>query len=380
MEALRSGRVAGDNAFGRRCQTWLEARTGASKCLLTPSGTHALEMAALLSDIRPGDEVIMPSFTFSSTANSFVLRGATIVFVDIRPDTMNIDETLIERAITPRTKAIVPVHYAGVGCEMESILQTAEKHGLKVIEDAAQGLMATYQGKALGTWGGFGCLSFHETKNYTSGEGGALFVNDTACVPRAEIVREKGTNRARYFRGEVDKYTWLDCGSSYLLSDLNAAILYGQLEIADTILQDRLLSWTFYHASLQELELRGLVERPAIPAACGHNGHAYYLKLANLEERTSFIDFLGSQGIIAAFHYVPLHSSPAGLRFGRFAGDDRYTTIESERLVRLPLYYGIGEPILARVVRAIDKYFGESVGPTRGRTRRLRSLEQPATL
>lgn len=351
-EALRSGRIAGDNFFTKKCHAWLERHVGCRKALLTTSGTHALEMAALLAEIQPGDEVIMPSFTFSSTANAFVLRGARIVFVDVRPDTLNLDETLVESAVTGRTRAIVPVHYAGVACEMDTILAMARRHGLVVIEDAAQGVMAGYRGRALGSLGDLGCYSFHETKNYTSGEGGALLVNDPRFAARAEILREKGTNRAQFFRGEVDKYTWLDCGSSYLPSDLIAAVLFSQLEIAERILRDRMRVWRHYHEAFEDLAAEGLVERPVVPPECTHNAHLYALRLADLGERTAFIAFLKERGIHAAFHYVPLHSSPAGLRFGRFHGEDRVTTRESERLVRLPLYCGLDDASLARIVGA----------------------------
>ena len=350
-------KICGDGPFSQRCHAWMEQRFSATKALLTTSGTAALEMAAILCDIEPGDEVILPSFTFSSTATAFQMVGASLVFVDIRPDTMNIDETLIEDAITERTRVIVPVHYAGVPCEMDAIMDIARRHNLLVVEDAAQGVMSTYKGRALGTIGTFGCFSFHETKNYSMGEGGALLVNDPAFVERAEIIREKGTNRQRFFRGQVDKYTWVDRGGSYLQSDLNAAYLLVQLERADQINDDRLSTWAFYDEALRPLEAEGLVELPCVPEGCVHNAHMYYLKLRDLKERTSFIAHMRERGVSCVFHYIPLHSSPAGLEFGRFNGMDTYTTSESERLVRLPMYYGMADDDRSTVVEAATAFF-----------------------
>ena len=357
-EACETNRkICGDGPFTKRCHEWLEQRSGCAKALLTTSCTDALEAAALLSGVGPGDEVILPSFTFSSTATAFALRGATLVFVDIRPDTMNIDETLIEDAITEHTKVVVPVHYAGVACEMDAICDVAARHGLLVVEDAAQGVMSTYHGRALGSIGDLGCYSFHETKNYSMGEGGALLVNDPAFVERAEVIREKGTNRSRFFRGQVDKYTWVDQGSSYLQSDLNAAYLYAQLEAAERINDDRLATWQVYHEAFAPLAQAGRVELPTVPEGCVHNAHMYYLKLADLAERTAFIEHLRERGVSACFHYVPLHSSPAGMALGRFHGTDVYTTAESDRLVRLPMYYGMSEADRATVVAAVLSFF-----------------------
>ncbi|ACR67357.1 dTDP-4-amino-4,6-dideoxygalactose transaminase [Edwardsiella ictaluri] len=356
--AMASGKLCGDGGFTRRCQQWMEQRFGSAKVLLTPSCTASLEMAALLLDIQPGDEVIMPSFTFVSTANAFVLRGARIVFVDVRPDTMNIDETLIEAAITEKTRAIVPVHYAGVACEMDTIMALAQQYGLYVVEDAAQGVMATYKGRALGTIGHIGCYSFHETKNYTAGgEGGATLINDAALIERAEIIREKGTNRSQFFRGQVDKYTWRDIGSSYLMSDLQAAYLWAQLEVADRINQRRLQLWRQYHEALAPLAGAGRLALPTMPTHCGHNAHMFYLKLRDMRERSAFIDFLKEAEIMAVFHYIPLHCSPAGARFGRFVGEDRYTTRESERLVRLPLFYNLPDVNQRTVINSIQSFF-----------------------
>lgn len=338
-EAVNSQKICGDGQFTKKCNEWLEKKTGTVKCLLTTSCTHATELAALLSDIKPGDEVIMPSFTFVSTADAFVLRGAVPVFVDIRPDTMNIDEKLIEDAITEKTKAIVPVHYAGVACEMDTIMALAEKYHLVVIEDAAQGIMSTYKGKALGTFGNFGCLSFHETKNYSMGEGGALLIRDEKDIEEAEIIREKGTNRSKFYRGQIDKYTWVNYGSSYLPSDMNAAYLYAQLEMADEINDARMAVWNRYYENLSSLRDSGKIELPVIPKDCVHNAHMFYIKAADLEERTKLIEFLKANGILAVFHYIPLHTAPAGMKFGRFHGEDKYTTKESERLCRLPMYY-----------------------------------------
>lgn len=332
-QAVDAHKICGDGQFTKKCNAWMEERFHAQKVLLTTSGSTALDMAALLCELKPGDEVILPSYTFSSTANAFVLAGAKLVFVDIRPDTMNIDETKIEAAITERTKVIVPVHYAGVACEMDTIMDIAKRHGLLVVEDAAQGVMSTYKGRALGTIGDFGCYSFHETKNYSMGEGGALVINNPAFNEAAEILREKGTNRAKFFRGQVDKYTWVDFGDSYLPSDMNAAYLWAQLEMADEINSNRLETWNAYWKAFQPLSLSGKVILPTVPEGCVHNAHMFYLKLRNLQERTAFINYMKEKEILCVFHYVPLHSAPAGLKFGRFHGQDAYTTRESERLV-----------------------------------------------
>lgn len=356
-QAVEAHKICGDGQFTKKCSKWMEERFGAQKVLLTTSGTTALDMAALLCDIQPGDEVILPSFTFSSTATAFVLAGAKLVFVDVRPDTMNIDETKIEAAITDKTRVIVPVHYAGVACEMDTIMAIARKYNLKVVEDAAQGVMSTYKGRPLGTIGDFGCFSFHETKNYSMGEGGALIINDPAYNERAEIMREKGTNRSRFLRGQVDKYTWVDFGDSYLPSDMNAAYLWAQLEKADEINNDRLATWNTYHEAFRSLEAAGKVALPTIPEDCVHNAHMYYLKCKDLEERTAFISYLKENGVQAVFHYVPLHSAPAGLKFGRFVGDDVCTTAESDRLVRLPMYYGITEADRNKVISVVKDYF-----------------------
>lgn len=353
-------KISGDGPFTKRCDAWIEERFGTQKALLTTSGTTALEMAALLCGIQPGDEVILPSFTFSSTATAFVLAGAKLVFVDVRPDTMNIDETKIEAAITDRTRVIVPVHYAGVACEMDTIMDIARRHGLKVVEDAAQGVMSTYKGRALGTIGDFGCFSFHETKNYSMGEGGALLINDCTYNEQAEILREKGTNRSRFLRGQVDKYTWVSYGSSYLPSDINAAYLWGQLEHADQINEDRLASWHAYDEALRPLTAKGLMELPTVPEGCVHNAHMYYVKAADLEERTALISYLKDRGVLSVFHYVPLHSSPAGLKYGRFDGKDECTTSESNRLARLPMYYGLAPEDLQQVVDAIYGFYGQT--------------------
>ena len=339
MQCVENQKICGDGPFTKKCNEWIEKKTGTGKCLLTTSCTHATEMAALLADIKPGDEVIMPAYTFVSTADGFVLRGATPVFVDIRPDTMNIDENKIEAAITEKTKAIVPVHYAGVSCEMDKIMELAKKYNLMVIEDAAQGIMSTYKGKALGTFGEFGCFSFHETKNFSMGEGGALLIRDQNYVEEAEIIREKGTNRSKFFRGQIDKYTWVNYGSSYLPSDMNAAYLYAQLELADEITEHRLLLWNRYYERLLPLAEAGRIELPVIPKGCEHNAHMFYIKARDLEERSTFIDFMAKKQIKCVFHYIPLHTAPAGQKFGRFHGEDVYTTKESERLVRLPMYY-----------------------------------------
>lgn len=358
-QAVKNQKICGDGVFTKQCNAWIEEKFHAQKALLTTSGTTALEMATLLCDLKEGDEVILPSYTFSSTATSVVLTGATLVFVDIRPDTMNIDETKIEAAITSKTKAIIAVHYAGVACEMDTIMDIARRHNLLVIEDAAQGVMSTYKGRALGTIGDFGCYSFHETKNYSMGEGGAIIINNPEYNERAEILREKGTNRAKFFRGQVDKYTWVDYGSSYLPSDLNAAYLWAQLEKADEINNNRLESWNKYYSALKPLEDQKLIELPVIPNECEHNAHMFYVKLKNLKERTEFIKYLKENGVQSSFHYVPLHSAPAGIKFGRFDGEDQYTTIESERLTRLPMYYGLTDEDQKKVICNIYSYFGK---------------------
>ena len=358
LDAMRSLHISGNGPYTKKCEEWFQNRLKCKRALLTSSCTHALEMAAILVDIKPGDEVIMPSYTFVSTANAFVLRGAKIVFVDIRPDTMNIDENLIENAITERTKAICVVHYAGVGCEMDKIMEIADKYNLYVIEDAAQGMMAEYKGKPLGTIGHLGAFSFHETKNYTSaGEGGLLIVNDDKFIERAEIIREKGTNRSQFFRGMVDKYTWVDIGSSYLMNDVSAAYLWGQLEVAEEINEFRLRAWNRYYNGLLELEKEGFIELPTVPENCRHNGHIFYIKVENLRVRTELLSFLKEQGIYAAFHYVPLHSSPAGQRYGRFHGVDKFTTKESERLTRLPLFFKIKDEEIDYVIESIYRFF-----------------------
>lgn len=357
QEAVEQRKICGDGQFTKKCNEWIEEKTGTAKCLLTTSCTHATEMAALLADIQPGDEVIMPSYTFVSTADAFVLRGAIPVFVDIRPDTMNLDEKLIEAAITEKTKAIVPVHYAGVSCEMDQIMKIADKYNLYVIEDAAQGIMSTYKGRALGTMGDFGAFSFHETKNFSMGEGGALLIKNIKDIERAEIFREKGTNRSKYFRGQIDKYTWVDYGSSYLPSELNAAYLYAQLEQADKITKARLLIWEQYNKGLQELKEQGKIELPVVPKECTHNAHMFYIKAKDLEERTELISFLGENDILAVFHYIPLHTAPAGLKYGRFHGEDRYTTKESERLCRLPMYYGLEDEQVAYIISKVKEFY-----------------------
>ena len=358
QEAMASGKLCGDGGFTRRCQQWMEQYFNSAKVLLTPSCTASLEMAAILLNIQPGDEVIMPSFTFVSTANAFVLRGAKIVFVDIRPDTMNIDESKIEAAITDKTKAIVPVHYAGVACEMDTIMALAKKYNLWVVEDAAQGVMSTYKGRALGSIGHIGCYSFHETKNYTAGgEGGATLVNDPALIERAEIIREKGTDRSQFFRGLVDKYTWRDIGSSYLMSDLQAAYLWGQLEVAERINQRRLASWQHYHQALSPLAKSGRIGLPTISANCQHNAHMFYIKLRDIADRDAFISYLKEAEILAVFHYIPLHSCLAGEKFGVFHGEDQFTTQESERLVRLPLFYNMSDITQRTVISTIQSYF-----------------------
>ncbi len=357
-QAIAAEKICGDGGFTRRCNEWMEQHFKARKVLLTTSCTHALEMAALLADIKEGDEVILPSYTFVSTGDAFALRGAKLVFVDIRPDTMNIDEKLIEAAITDRTRAIAVVHYAGVACEMDTIMEIARRHHLLVVEDAAQGVNAFYKGRALGTIGDFGCYSFHETKNYSMGEGGALLINREQDVERAEIIREKGTNRSKFFRGQIDKYTWVDIGSSYLPSDMNAAYLYAQLEHADEINDRRLAVWHQYDEGLRPLRDAGLIEQPFVPEGCVHNAHMYYIKAKDLEERTRLLAFLKQRGILSVFHYIPLHSAPAGQKIGRFFGEDRYTTKESERLARLPMYYSITDEDVRTVIDGIYAFYG----------------------
>lgn len=356
-ECVKAQKICGDGVYTKKCSEWIEARTGTAKCLMTTSCTHATELAALLAQISPGDEVIMPAYTFVSTADAFVLRGAVPVFVDIRPDTMNLDEKLIEAAVTEKTKAIVPVHYAGVACEMDTIMEIAERYNLIVIEDAAQGILASYKGRALGTIGDFGCFSFHETKNYSMGEGGALLIRDGQNVENAEIIREKGTNRSKFFRGQIDKYTWVNYGSSYLPSDMNAAYLYAQLEIADEINRARLALWNRYYDRLKPLADAGKLELPVIPEGCVHNAHMFYVKVKDIEERSAFLAFLKENGVMAVFHYVPLHTAPAGLKFGRFHGEDKFTTRESERLARLPMYYGLREEQVDYICDKIKEFY-----------------------
>ena len=359
-QAVKSHKISGDGAFTKKCNAWLENKFSAQKVLLTTSGTSALDMAMLLCKFKAGDEVILPSYTFSSTATSIIIGGGVPVFVDIRPDTMNIDEQKIEAAITERTKAIAVVHYAGVACEMDAIIAIAKRHKLKIIEDAAQAVMSTYKGKACGTIGDFGCYSFHETKNYSMGEGGALVINDPDYNERAEILREKGTNRSKFFRGQIDKYTWVDVGDSYLPSELNAAYLWAQLQQADKINDNRLATWQKYYDAFKPLESAGKIELPSIPTECRHNGHMFWIKLKNLEERTKFIDHMREKNIGCVFHYVPLHSAPAGKKYCRFHGDDIYTTSESERLVRLPLYYDLKSEDADYVIETVKKFFGRS--------------------
>lgn len=356
-EVIKNQKLSGDGIFTKKCHQWLEGNFQTKKALLTTSCTHALEMSAILADINEGDEVIVPSYTFVSTANAFVLRGAKIVFVDIRPDTMNIDENLIEKAITPKTKAIIPVHYAGVACEMDSIMEIANKYNLLVIEDAAQGVMSTYKGKYLGTIGHMGCYSFHDTKNYSSGEGGALIINDERFLERAEIIREKGTNRSNFIRGQVDKYTWVDKGSSFLPSEINAAYLFAQLENADLINEDRLASWNTYYEDLKPLQDKTYLELPTIPKYVTHNAHMFYIKVNNIEERTKLMNFLKLKEVNTVFHYIPLHSSIAGKQYGEFSGEDNYTTVESERLIRLPLYFGLDNEKINFVTSSIKSYY-----------------------
>ena len=357
-QAVDHMHICGDGEFTKKCSEYLERITGTAKCLLTTSCTHALEMAALLCDIKEGDEVILPSYTFVSTADAFVLRGAVPVFVDIRPDTMNIDENLIEAAITERTKAIAVVHYAGVACEMDKIMEIAGKYGLRVVEDAAQAIMCTYRGKPLGTFGDFGCFSFHETKNFSMGEGGALLIRDEKYIEDAEILREKGTDRSKYFRGQVDKYRWMNYGSSYLPSDMNAAYLYSQFEMADKINEVRVARWNQYHRLLKPLADAGKITLPFVPEGCEHNGHMFYIKAKDLKERTELIRFLKEKDILSVFHYVPLHSAPAGVKFGRFHGEDKYTTAESERLVRLPMFYQLTKDQADYIADKVKEFYG----------------------
>ena len=356
QEAVENHKICGDGPFTKKCDKWMEERLNAKKAMLTTSGSTALDMAALLCGFKPGDEVILPSYTFSSTANSFVLAGAKLVFVDIRPDTMNIDEKKIEQAITEHTKAIVPVHYAGVACEMDTIMKIAKKYNLIVVEDAAQAVMSTYKGKALGTIGDFGCFSFHETKNYSMGEGGAILINNENYIERAEILREKGTNRSQFFRGQVAKYNWVDFGDSYLQSDLNAAYLWAQLQVADEINDDRLSTWNAYYEAFKGFEAEGKIELPVVPDGCVHNAHMFYIKFKDLDTRQDYIKYMKENDILCVFHYVPLHSAPAGLKFGRFNGMDEYTTRESDRLVRLPMYYHITSEDRIKVIEKTREY------------------------
>ncbi|MGN0306312.1 MAG: dTDP-4-amino-4,6-dideoxygalactose transaminase [Lachnospiraceae bacterium] len=357
QEAVRAQKICGDGQFTQKCNHWLEEKTKTAKALLTTSCTHATELAALLMKVQPKDEVIMPSYTFVSTADAFVLRGAVPVFVDIRPDTMNLDERKIEAAITEKTVGIVPVHYAGVACEMDTIMEIAKRHNLWVIEDAAQGIMSTYKGKALGTFGEFGCFSFHETKNYSMGEGGALLIQQKKYIEEAEILREKGTNRSKFYRGQIDKYTWVNYGSSYLPSDMNAAYLWAQLEMAEAINEKRLEIWKRYEYRLTPLKEKGVLELPVVPKDCVHNAHMFYIKVKDIEERTALIDALKEKGIMAVFHYIPLHTAPAGLAYGRFHGEDVYTTKESERLLRLPMYYGLEPGQVDAICEAVKEFF-----------------------
>lgn len=356
-DAILAGKICGDGKYTHMCNDWIREKTNAGGVLLTTSCTHATELAAILCKIKEGDEVIMPSYTFVSTADAFVLRGATVIFVDICPKTMNINENLIENAITDKTKAIVPVHYAGVACEMDKIMQIAEKYQLYVIEDAAQGVMSTYKGKSLGAIGDIGCYSFHETKNYSMGEGGAILLKDKSMLEEAEIIREKGTNRSKFFRGQIDKYTWVAAGSSYLPSELNAAYLWAQLLKADKIFDWRMKIWNIYYEGLQHLQEESKIELPYIPKGCGHNAHMFYIKAKDLEERTKLISYLKENDVMAVFHYIPLHTAPAGKKYGRFVGEDNYTTKESERLMRLPLYYGMTVQDAERVIELINKYY-----------------------
>ena len=356
-DVISKRKICGDGEYTKKCNKWMEEKFNADKVLLTTSGTSALDLSMLLCDLKPGDEVILPSYTFSSTANAFAIYGAKLVFVDIRPDTMNIDETKIEAAITDKTRAIIVVHYAGVACEMDTIMDIAKRHNLLVVEDAAQGVMSKYKGKYLGTIGDMGCYSFHETKNYSMGEGGAIIINNPEYIERAEILREKGTNRSKFYRGQVDKYTWVDIGDSFLPSELNAAYLWGQLEMAEEINDNRLNVWNRFYNAFKPLEEAGKVELPFIPTDCVHNAHMFYLKCKDLNERTAFISFMKEKGVQCVFHYIPLHSAPAGLKYGRFVGEDKYTTKESERLVRLPMYYGMTEEEQKAVIDSVLDFF-----------------------
>ena len=360
-EAVNNKKICGDGPFTKKCNEWIESRFGTKKAMLTTSGSSALDMAAFLCGLEPGDEVILPSYTFTSTANSFVLVGAKLVFVDIRPDTMNIDESKIEAAITDKTRVIVPVHYAGVACEMDTIMDIAKRHNLLVVEDAAQGVMSSYKGKPLGTIGDFGCFSFHETKNYSMGEGGAILINDEKHIEKAEILREKGTNRSQFFRGQVAKYNWVDFGDSYLQSDLNAAYLWAQLEEADSINNNRIESWNAYYEAFKSFEDKGIIKLPTIPDGCVHNAHMFYLKFKDLDTRQDFIKYMKENGVQCTFHYVPLHSAPAGIKFGRFDGVDEFTTSESERLVRLPLYYNMNSDDRNTVIEKTIEYLNKKV-------------------
>ena len=355
-EAVDNHKICGDGPFTQKCDEWMEKRFDVKKAMLTTSGSTALDMAALLCGLKPGDEVILPSFTFSSTANSFVLAGATLVFVDIRPDTMNIDEQKIEEAITEHTKVIVPVHYAGIACEMDTIMDIARRHNLMVVEDATQGVMSTYKGKALGTIGDFGCFSFHETKNYSMGEGGAILINNEKYIEKAEILREKGTNRSQFYRGQVAKYNWVDFGDSYLQSDLNAAYLWAQLQVADKINNNRLATWNTYREAFMPYEEKGIIMLPTVPEGCIHNAHMFYIKFKDLDTRQRYISFMKENDILCVFHYVPLHSAPAGKKFGRFHGEDVYTTADSDRLVRLPMYYNIDPNDLKKVIEKTREF------------------------
>lgn len=356
-QAIAAHKICGGGQFMKKCDAWMEERFHAKKVLMTTSGSTALDIAALLCNLFPGDEVILPSYTFPSTANAFVHAGAKLVFVDIRPDTMNIDEAKIEAAITDKTRVIVPVHYAGVACEMDAIMDIAHRYDLMVVEDAAQGVMSAYNGKALGTIGDFGCYSFHETKNYSMGEGGAIVINNPAYIERAEVLRENGTDRARFFRGQVDKYTWVDYGDNYVPSELNAAYMWAQLEKADEINVNRMATWNKYYESLKPLADAGKIELPVIPKKCVHNAHMFYIKCRDLQERTAFIQYMKEHNIQCVFHYVPLHSAPAGIKFGRFYGTDEYTTKESDRLVRLPIYYGMADEDLHFTIKTILDYY-----------------------
>lgn len=356
-DAIESGKICGDGKYTHMCSDWIKEKTDSEGVLLTTSCTHATELAAILCNIKAGDEIIMPSYTFVSTADAFVLRGAKVVFVDVRPDTMNIDENLIESAVTEKTKAIVPVHYAGIACEMDKIMGIAKKHHLYVIEDAAQGMMSSYKGQQLGTIGDIGCYSFHETKNYSMGEGGAILLKDGAMLEEAEIIREKGTNRSKFFRGQIDKYTWVAAGSSYLPSELSAAYLWAQLLKADEICENRMKSWNRYYEELSGLAEAGYIELPYVPEECTHNGHMFYIKAKDLAERTKLISYLKENGVMAVFHYIPLHTAPAGKKYGEFRGEDKYTTVESERLARLPLYYGLSEQDQGKVIQVIKDFY-----------------------